>query len=244
MRRYDDEARRPGGRRRVPGRSRPRPGGREGRERPGAAPGWPGARGGAAPAGVGGWPALADGAPAPADHPWHTWERGAALLAGAGRCPRCRAPQRRCAFARAARLLTWILDRIGAGDHHLVCSVALPDAPLNANLGVATRGPGASGALPEHQALVLCTVLAVGLVAGVPGGLVMRSEPGAPPPDERPRQAVRGWRLADGRLLPLGEAEVFAAYCTDPSTGDPLPPEPGVDYLAAPRPPRAECQGR
>ncbi|UED82884.1 hypothetical protein [Streptomyces profundus] len=239
MRRYDDEARRPGGRRRVPGRSRPRPGGRERRERPGAAPGWPGARGGAAPPGAGGRPVRE-----PADHPWHTWERGAGLLAGAGRCPHCRAPQRRCAFARAARLLTWILDRIGAGDHHLVCSVALPDAPLNANLGVTGHTPGAAGTLPEHQALVLCTVLAVGLVAGAPGGLVMRSEPGASPPGGPRRQAVRGWRLADGRLTPLGEAEVFAAYCTDPSTGDPLPPEPGVDYLAAPPPPRAECPGR
>jgi len=27
-------------------------------------------------------------------------------------------------------------------------------------------------------------------------------------------------------------ADVFAAYCTDLATGDPIPPEPGTDYRA------------
>ncbi|KAB8161972.1 hypothetical protein FH609_025525 [Streptomyces sp. 3MP-14] len=123
-----------------------------------------------------------------------------------------------------------------------MCSVLLPDAPLSANLPVepprSSRPPGP----PERQAAVFCTVLAVALAAGAAGGLVLRSGAEAPP-GATPRQEVRGWRLAGGRLVPLGEAEVFAAYCTDPTTGEPLPPEHGVRYRPAPRPPAGDCPG-
>ncbi|RKS08125.1 hypothetical protein DFP74_3818 [Nocardiopsis sp. Huas11] len=45
---------------------------------------------------------------------------------------------------------------------------------------------------------------------------------------------VRGWRVGEGRLVPLGEAEMFDAHCTDAASGEPLPPEPGVEYSSAP----------
>ncbi|MDT0265730.1 hypothetical protein RM844_05430 [Streptomyces sp. DSM 44915] len=259
--RSDGGARRPG--RRARGARRPGdarragpPGRRPGPSRP------PGARAGWAASG-----------PSPADHPAYTWERGARLLAAAGACPRCGTPQRRCAFARAARLLTWTLAWAGPASHHLVCSVLLPHAPLSASLDVAPPGapspagrpnapagagrgaadasvppvgsaararPWPAAAFSERQAAVLCTVLAVGLATGAGGGLVLRSGPGAPS-GGTPRQSVRGWRLAGGWLHPLGEAEIFAAYCTDPTSGEPLPPEHGVRYRPAPRPPADDC---
>ncbi|WP_055600190.1 hypothetical protein [Streptomyces aureus] len=72
----------------------------------------------------------------------------------------------------------------------------------------------------------LLAVLAAGIVLGAPGGLVLRTtSPGA-------RDRLHGWRLTGGTLTPLTEAEVFAAYCTDARTGEPLSPEPGVDHRA------------
>ena len=44
---------------------------------------------------------------------------------------------------------------------------------------------------------------------------------------------VRAWRLAAGRALPLTAAQAFALVCTDPITGEPIPPEPGARYADA-----------
>lgn len=89
----------------------------------------------------------------------------------------------------------------------------------------------ASGRLrfSENDALVLCTVMAAGSVTSRPGGLVVRTTTGQGP---RRTETVRGWSLRGGEPHPLSEAEVFSAYCTDPATGEPVPPEPGVRYRA------------
>ncbi|SOD64065.1 hypothetical protein SAMN06297387_11445 [Streptomyces zhaozhouensis] len=210
-------------RRPRPGRRRPAGGRRAARRRP-----WPSRPPGARPE---------EGPPTPADHPRYVWARGTRLLAEAGRCPRCGAPQRRCAFARAAGLLRWLWERAGPGEHHLVCSVLLPDTTLSASLGLRPAASGGGRAFGEEEAAVFCAVLAAGLVSGASGGLVLRTA------EEPPRQSVRGWRLTAGRLVPLSEAQVFAAYCTDPTSGEPLPPEPDVDYRASPRPPTGDCPG-
>ncbi|GAU67431.1 hypothetical protein SSP35_04_05220 [Streptomyces sp. NBRC 110611] len=47
---------------------------------------------------------------------------------------------------------------------------------------------------------------------------------------DRGRDTVRGWSLRDSWLRPLSAAEVFTAYCTDTDTGEPIPPEHGVDH--------------
>jgi hypothetical protein len=166
-----------------------------------------------------------------------TWEVGTDLLAAAGSCPGCGAPQARCAFGRAAGLLAAVLERIGPGVHHLVCSLIAGTGPLTTALHAA-RGPGGSLDMAEPEALVLCTLLAVGLATGDPGGLVLRS-----PVPGGGGEEVRGWSLQGGRLRPLTEAQVFAAYCTDVRTGDPVPPEHGVAYRAAGELPSAGCPG-
>jgi hypothetical protein len=169
---------------------------------------------------------------------WETWELGTDLLAGAGECPACGAPLPTCAFGRVAGTLRALLEEAGSGTHHLVCSLADEDGPLTAALHAeAAEGDGPVH-LAEQDALVLCTVLAAGLATGRPVGLVMRTAPAGGGPER-----VCGWSLHEGALRPLSEAEVFAAYCTDALTGEPVPPETGVTYRDAPALPHPRCAG-
>ncbi|WP_306366102.1 hypothetical protein [Nocardiopsis sp. CC223A] len=49
-----------------------------------------------------------------------------------------------------------------------------------------------------------------------------------------PVKVVRGWRIADHALVPFDEAELFDAHCTDAASGEPVPPERGVEFAPAP----------
>jgi len=168
-----------------------------------------------------------------------TWEYASAVLARAGGCGGCGCGDGtgRAAFDRAAAALHAVLDAAGPGLHHLVCSVPVDDTPLAAAVHATVRPSTAQPTLAEPGALVFRTVLACGIATGSPGGIVLRTSlPGAP-------DTVRGWALRDGWLRPLSEAEVFTAYCTDAQTGEPIPPEHGVEYRAGlplPRPEREE----
>ncbi|WP_171172323.1 hypothetical protein [Streptomyces sp. I05A-00742] len=154
-----------------------------------------------------------------------TWEYATELLTGDD-CGHCGDDTGRMSFTRASLALRRIVEALGTGTHHLVCSVpADGDAPLVALLQ-AECGPDGRLRLDEPSALVFCTVLAAGIATDRPGGIVARTHtPGRPP-------TVRGWSLRSGWPRPLNEAEVFSAYCTDPVTGEPVPPEHGVAYEA------------
>ncbi|NBE56121.1 hypothetical protein [Streptomyces boluensis] len=156
-----------------------------------------------------------------------TLEYAEHLLTEAGRCADCGEDIGVSAFTRSAHLLSRILDTAGPGIHHIVCSVTLDVAPLLGALH-AERTPDGLLHLDESDALEVTTLLAVGIARKAPGGLVLR----ATTPDRPDR--VCGWRLTGEHLTPLTEAEVFDAYCTDAHTGDPVPPEPGLDYGPAP----------
>lgn len=161
-----------------------------------------------------------------------TWEEAAECLARAGSCPHCGTDIGRAAFDRAARALALLLDAVGDGTHHMVCSVGVPGTPLVTALD-AHREAGEGFRVGEASALALTTVLAAGLATGSPGGLVLRTDSAAG------NDLVRGWSLDGDWLRPLTAAEVFTAYCTDPATGEPVGPEPGVDHLpglSLPRP--------
>jgi hypothetical protein len=149
-----------------------------------------------------------------------TWEQATDILADATDDPNA-------AFDRASNALMRLFESVGAGTHHLVCSIPQAVTPLVAVLHALGDDHGAVH-LAESDALVFCTVLAAGLATGAPGGLVLRTTAGP----GRTRDRVRGWVLRDAWLQPLSEAEVFNAYCTDAETGEPVPPEPDVEYSA------------
>lgn len=154
-----------------------------------------------------------------------TWEYATMLLTDAGPCADCGQDIGRASFDRASHLLLRLLDGAGPGTHHLVCSVPAEDDQLIAALHT-TRDSTGPARLDTAEGAEFLTVLAAGIALGSPGGLVLRTTtPGAP-------DRLHGWRLHDGRLHPLTEAEVFDAYCTDARTGDPIAPEPDVDYRA------------
>ncbi|TJZ44188.1 hypothetical protein FCH28_30615 [Streptomyces piniterrae] len=165
-----------------------------------------------------------------------TWDQATALLARAGTCPDCGEDLAPAAFARATHALQRLLEALGAGTHHLVCSIPAREPSLLAVLHV-TADDADRRQLSESRTLVFCTVLAAGLALRTPGGIVSRTTAKAPDADAtdttnatHPHDTVRGWALRDSWLRPLTAAEVFTAYCTDADTGEPIPPEHGVDY--------------
>jgi hypothetical protein len=154
-----------------------------------------------------------------------TWEYATLLLADLGVCADCGQDIGSAAFDRASRILMRLLELAGPGEHHLVCSVPGPDEQLLAVLH-AHGGPSSSAQIDATEGTEFVTVLAAGIALEGAGGVVLRtSAPGTP-------DHLHGWRLHRGRLDPLTAGEVFSAYCTDAATGDPLSPEPGVEYCA------------
>ncbi|QGV81716.1 hypothetical protein [Streptomyces ficellus] len=153
-----------------------------------------------------------------------TWEYATMLLTDLGECADCGQDIGRAAFDQASHTLTRLLEEAGPGTHHLVVSVPT-DEQLLATLH-AERPPTGPARLDSTEGAEFVTVLAAGIALESRGGLVLRTiTPAAP-------DRVHGWRLDRGRLVPLTAAEVFNAYCTDADTGEPLPPEPGVDHRA------------
>lgn len=152
-----------------------------------------------------------------------TWECATMLLADLGDCADCGQDIGRAAFARASHILLRLLEEAGPGAHHIVCSVPAAGEQLLAVLQAVHRE--GTGDWPDpSQGAEFVTVLAAGIALESHGGVVLRTtEPGVP-------DRLHGWRLRGGRLEPLTEGEVFNAYCTDARTGEPLSPEPGVDY--------------
>ncbi|WP_328539921.1 hypothetical protein [Streptomyces sp. NBC_00344] len=153
-----------------------------------------------------------------------TWEYATMVLAESGSCSDCGEDIGRTSFDRASRTLKALLDRAGPGTHHLVCSIPT-DVDLLLCVLHAESGKGAAR-LDRAEGAAFVTVLAAGIALNSPGGVVMRTA--SPAGKER----VRGWRLQRGRLAPLTAGEVFSAYCTDAQTGEPVSPEPGVEYCA------------
>ena len=89
----------------------------------------------------------------------------------------------------------------------------------------------------EHPAVV--ERLHDAVVSGGQGALILRSftdrvSHTRPDGVNVPVKQVRGWRLDQGTLVPLDEAQMFDAHCTDSASGEPIPPERSVEYTGAP----------
>lgn len=162
-----------------------------------------------------------------------TWNRLMGQLALAGTCDRCGRDVGQAAFERAVQAVEAVLQAIGPapGERTLVCSVHAPGRPLAATVTLAAGdGPRQNESAPGL--VLLCGVLAVAFATGCSGGLVLRTLPAAlPGAAGGGSEEVRGWKARDGWLQALTGAQVFDAYCTHAQTGDPVPPEPGVDHL-------------
>lgn len=172
---------------------------------------------------------------------WRTrdtsWREAARILGEHRAAPGVSGLTEESALLTAGLALEALLAALGPGTHHMVCSVAGPGTPLVAALqaegGVTGRYGDDEPAVPLFRA-----VLAAGLAAASPGGLVTRTTPPRRGGVGRP-ETVRGWCLHGGWLAPLTEGQVFSAYCTHAETGEPIPPEPDVEYAAGlplPRP--------
>ncbi|MFG2297964.1 hypothetical protein [Streptomyces sp. NPDC048603] len=157
-----------------------------------------------------------------------TREYATLFLAGLGDCAECGEDIGRACFEQAGRAVHQLLAGAGPGRHHLVCSVPAEEehliAVLHADTGDAHDPAGSPPRLHDRDGADFKAVLAAGLALGTTGGLVLRST------TEGFRDRVHGWRLAHGTLVPLSAAEVFNAYCTDADTGEPVAPEPDVEY--------------
>ncbi|GAA2978583.1 hypothetical protein [Streptomyces fulvorobeus] len=154
-----------------------------------------------------------------------TWEYATMLLAGLGDCADCGQDVGRAAFDRASHLLARLLATAGPGTHHIVCSTPTENEQLLAVLHTECGSTGPAR-FDSTEGAEFATVLAVGIALESRGGVVLRTS-GPDAPDR-----VHGWRLIRGALVPLTEGEVFSAYCTDADTGEPVAPEPGVEYRA------------
>jgi hypothetical protein len=157
------------------------------------------------------------------------WDLFLAQLSLAGTCRDCGRDIGQAAFERAVQAVEQLLDVIGASESErvLVSSVHAPVRPLAASVTLAP-GDGPEQHETAPGLAVLCGVLAVSFATGCPGGLVLRT---LPADGSGGSEQVRGWKVRDGWLRPLTAAQVFDAYCTHAGTGEPVPPEPGVEYL-------------
>ncbi|MFJ3924502.1 hypothetical protein [Streptomyces sp. NPDC090022] len=154
-----------------------------------------------------------------------TWEYATMLLAGLGTCAECGEDIGQASLERAGRILKRLVEGGGPGHHHLVCSIPAQDEQLVAVLHAdAPDRPGGPPRVEGRDGLDFVTVLAAGIALAGPGGVVLRSS------TDGLGDRVHGWRLQQGRVVPLSAAAVFDAYCTDADTGDPVAPEPGVEY--------------
>ncbi|WP_331721570.1 hypothetical protein [Streptomyces sp. NBC_00212] len=131
-------------------------------------------------------------------------------------------------LARAVTALSRLLAVIGPGDHHIVGSRGFTDiATAHIDVIPLSTGMLISHSPAETAGLAALVSRVFSDPTGTDGGLVVRTRhPGGT------GERVRGWRIRGGWLLPLAAAEVFSAYCTDALTGEPLSPEPDVEYSA------------
>lgn len=128
-----------------------------------------------------------------------------------------------------------------AADALTAILVELEDRGAVAATIVASTGIGNSGMHLAHAAIVDCLgeeawatdpmdntvlaeIIACGMVTGWATGIVARGT------DADGQQTAYGWHVRDGAFVPLTEAETFAAYATDSTTGEPVPLPHGLEF--------------
>ena len=129
-----------------------------------------------------------------------------------------------------AHALLCALFRDLPGDHHILT--------LNARYAMSTALDRRGGDFEiEHPEVV--ERLYTAFTGDSPAALIVRTftdrtSHTLPNGVAIPVKQVLGWRLRACSLVPLDEAEMFDAHCTDAASGEPIPPERGVEYTSAP----------
>ncbi|MGO4459856.1 hypothetical protein AB4039_21545 [Streptomyces sp. M-16] len=125
---------------------------------------------------------------------------------------------------RAAALFMGFLDAVGDGCHVLVVAASANGDSIG--ITVPFRNEGQTTDVDPDAALEAMMIIT--LAASVGGGAVIRTN------FANETYRVCGWKLVEFYAKPLNAAEIFNVYCTD-ADGEPVPPEWGVEYVAAPR---------
>jgi hypothetical protein len=148
-------------------------------------------------------------------------------------------PQRAASQAldAATEIFAPLLKHTEPGHHTLTCVVQFPRERVSYELPVMRTSELV--AFPDGgPEQLLWAALATAQLSERPATLILRSRrltahtPAAQKRHSRHPESltVRAWRLSAGRAIPLTAAQAFALACTDPATGDPVPPEPGACY--------------
>ncbi|MEV0749841.1 hypothetical protein AB0I75_32335 [Streptomyces sp. NPDC050273] len=128
---------------------------------------------------------------------------------------------------RALGIFERLMDKAGDGFHHLVIVVQGIGGPALGHFRYVQK-EGLILHVNEDWAMEFCHLLAAAISGSLSGGFVMRTR------TEAEAESVCGWRITNGDTKPLSRAEVFDAYCHNPTTGETFGPEPGVEYKDAP----------
>ncbi|MEU4032459.1 hypothetical protein [Streptomyces anulatus] len=125
---------------------------------------------------------------------------------------------------RAFDIFDKVTEEAGEGTHSLTLGVTGMGGTAVELFPFVQDDEGIAGSLTQLQEF--CELLAVAITGAHPSGLVMRTIGDT--------HTVRGWVFQDGDPIPLNRAQAFNAYCTDPATGDIIPPDPDTEYADAP----------
>lgn len=125
---------------------------------------------------------------------------------------------------------------------HTLLRLLFLDLPGERHVLTLHTGYAMSTAITHHEGTfevehpVVVERLHGAVLSGAQAALILRTFPTRTEPNTThiPLEQVRGWRLDRGLLHPLDEAQMFDAHCTDSASGEPIPPEPGVEYTGAP----------
>ncbi|MFE9687508.1 hypothetical protein [Streptomyces sp. NPDC006285] len=131
-------------------------------------------------------------------------------------------------FDTAAQAFEALLDALGPGRHHLVCSAHSALGSFASASATVECAPGDQDqANADYEGwLMFCHLLAQTSITFRDAAIFARTY------TTDSTSVLRGWSVIEGWPQPMAAADVFAAYCTDLATGDPIPPEPGTDYQA------------
>ena len=117
-----------------------------------------------------------------------------------------------------------VTEKAGHGTHTLTLSVTTDEGSAIASFPFVQDEEGMEACL--HNLYNFTGLLAIAVSGAHPSGMAMRT---TADPD-----TACGWRFTDGDPIPLTAAETFNAYATDFSTGEPMMPAPGTEYIDAP----------